>query len=149
RRQTQFEEAAAETLASQPEESTSVVGSFPDDEPMFAAAEPLHEEHDHENHAVAYEEPHEALAASEPLKEEVDSALSETRFRDDFRATFDDDSDPQAVVHLPAGHVEEQEIEEEEADLAAYAEDLQEDAAFEELEEETHAAGDSSPSDVH
>src|SRR5262249_1927678 len=39
--------------------------------------------------------------------------------------------------------------EEEEADLAAYAEDLQEDAAFEELEEETHAAGDSSPSDVH
>ncbi len=41
-----------------------------------------------------------------------------------------------------AGTVEEEEIEEEEADLAHYVEDLEEDAAFEELEEETHAAGE-------
>ena len=40
-----------------------------------------------------------------------------------------------------AGTLEEEEIEEEEADLAHYVEDLEEDAAFEELEEETHAAG--------
>jgi ribonuclease G len=38
--------------------------------------------------------------------------------------------------------MEEEEIEEEEADLAHYVEELEEDAAFEELEEETHAAGD-------
>jgi Rne/Rng family ribonuclease len=44
-----------------------------------------------------------------------------------------------------AGTVEEEEIEEEEADLAHYVEDLEEDAAFEELEEETHAAGEHEP----
>jgi len=38
--------------------------------------------------------------------------------------------------------MEEEEIEEEEADLAAYVEELEEDEAFEELEEETHAAAD-------
>src|SRR5713226_8808057 len=38
-----------------------------------------------------------------------------------------------------AGTMEEEEIEEEEADLAHYVEELEEDAAFEELEEETHA----------
>jgi ribonuclease G len=38
--------------------------------------------------------------------------------------------------------MEEEEIEEEEADLAHYVEELEEDAAFEELEEETHAAGE-------
>ena len=40
------------------------------------------------------------------------------------------------------GTVEEEEIEEEEADLAHYVEEIEEDAAFEELEEETHAAGE-------
>ena len=42
----------------------------------------------------------------------------------------------------PAGTMEEEEIDEEEADLASYVEDLEEDAAFDEFEEETHAAGD-------
>jgi Rne/Rng family ribonuclease len=42
-----------------------------------------------------------------------------------------------------AGTLEEEEIEEEEADdLAAYVEELEDDEAFEELEEETHAAAD-------
>jgi Rne/Rng family ribonuclease len=41
-----------------------------------------------------------------------------------------------------AGTVEEEEIDEEEADIASYVEDLEEDAAFDEYEEETHAAGD-------
>jgi Rne/Rng family ribonuclease len=38
------------------------------------------------------------------------------------------------------GTIEEEVIEEEEADLASYVEDLEEDAAFEELEEETRSA---------
>jgi ribonuclease G len=38
------------------------------------------------------------------------------------------------------GHVEEQEIEEEEADLAAYGEDASDDYSFEEVEEETRGA---------
>jgi ribonuclease G len=45
-------------------------------------------------------------------------------------------------VKPAAGTVEEEEIEEEEADLASYVEDLEEDAAFEEMEEETRHAED-------
>jgi Rne/Rng family ribonuclease len=41
-----------------------------------------------------------------------------------------------------SGTLEEEEIEEEEADLAHYVEEIEEDAAFEELEEETQAAED-------
>jgi len=48
-----------------------------------------------------------------------------------------------AVAQASApGTVEEEEIDEEEADLASYVEDLEEDAAFDEFEEETHAAGE-------
>jgi ribonuclease G len=48
-----------------------------------------------------------------------------------------------------AGTVEEEEIEEEEADLASYVEELEEDAQFEELEEETtEANGSQAPSPV-
>ena len=43
---------------------------------------------------------------------------------------------------LEPGTLEEEEIEEEEADLAHYVEELEEDAAFEELEEETHESGE-------
>ncbi len=43
---------------------------------------------------------------------------------------------------LSAGTMEEEEIDEEEAGLASYVEDLEEDAAFDEFEEETHAADD-------
>jgi ribonuclease G len=39
-----------------------------------------------------------------------------------------------------AGTVEHEEIDEEEADLASYVEELEEDAAFDEMEEETHIA---------
>jgi Rne/Rng family ribonuclease len=45
-----------------------------------------------------------------------------------------------ASVRLSAGTMEEEEIDEEETDLRSYAEDVEEDAAFEELEEETRAA---------
>jgi ribonuclease G len=40
---------------------------------------------------------------------------------------------------------EEEEIDEEEADISAYVEDLEEEGAFDEFEEETHAAGEGSP----
>ncbi len=60
---------------------------------------------------------------------------------DDRLVIVAEDSD-RAAPAATAGTVEEEEIEEEEADLAHYVEDLEEDAAFEELEEETHAAGE-------
>jgi len=46
---------------------------------------------------------------------------------------------PIAAAH---GTMEEEEIDEEEADLIAYVEELAEDDAFDDLEEETHSAGD-------
>ena len=46
---------------------------------------------------------------------------------------------PVAAAH---GTMEEEEIDEEEADLIAYVEELAEDEAFDDLEEETHSAGD-------
>ena len=46
-----------------------------------------------------------------------------------------------ARAEAAEGHIEEQEIEEEEAELAAYGEELGDDYGFEEVEEETRAAG--------
>jgi len=43
------------------------------------------------------------------------------------------------------GTMEHEEIDEEEADLASYVEELEEDAAFDEMEEETHTVGDYAP----
>ena len=48
-----------------------------------------------------------------------------------------------------AGTLVEEEIEEEEADIAHYMEDLEEDETFEEMEEETHAAEDLRESSSH
>jgi Rne/Rng family ribonuclease len=47
--------------------------------------------------------------------------------------------EPRLESSVPAGTVEEEEIEDEEADLASYVEELEEDAAFDEMEEETQA----------
>jgi Rne/Rng family ribonuclease len=52
------------------------------------------------------------------------------------------DSAPSARFQSSPGTMEEEEIDEEEADIASYVEELEEDAAFDEFEEETHAAGD-------
>ncbi len=57
------------------------------------------------------------------------------------RAAVSGHSEP-ALPAAVAGTLEEEEIEEEEADLSHYVEELEEDASFEELEEETHAAGE-------
>jgi len=124
-----------------------IAGNFPEDEPMFAAAEPLHEQHEHVTPVETYEEPREFASSSfsevvEPRRERVPAAaepVQEIAHEEDFRA----------IVEIPAGDIEEQEIEEEEADLDAYAEELEEDAAFEELEEETRAAGDATFSHEH
>jgi ribonuclease G len=141
-----------EGVSQKPAASASIVENFPDDEPMFAAgeAEPLQERHEHIAPAEAYEEA-DAIAsspASAPAKPgtgvqpsvETDSApevLPEIAHELDFKT----------ALQVPPGDIEEQEIEEEEADLAAYAEDLDEDEDFEELEEETRAAGDFSSSE--
>jgi Rne/Rng family ribonuclease len=52
---------------------------------------------------------------------------------------------PAVTLNLASGTMEEEEIEEDEADISSYVDELEEDAAFEEMEEETHAADDFHP----
>jgi Rne/Rng family ribonuclease len=146
----------------------SVASNFPDDEPLFATGltEPLHEQHgdfDRQDEAAHQEwerehalqermnltaafspEPvhdHEELApdvihAAEPQPE------SQPEPQAFASAHVESPAEPATSFGGPAGTVEEQVIEEEETDLTHYVEDLEEDAVFEEMEEETSAAED-------
>jgi Rne/Rng family ribonuclease len=134
--------------------SASIVSTFPEDEPIFAAelAEPLHEQHEHVPEAVDEEKPGFASGGTPEIAE----------FRNQARVVLETSSAPEATLHETAPEtdaaappqatrevtheqmhraVEEQEIEEEEADLVPYGEELGDDEGFEELEEETRAAG--------
>jgi ribonuclease G len=139
--------------------SASILSIFPEDEPIFAAelAEPLHEQHEHVQEAEVDESEHGAASDRTPDIAE---------FRNEARVVLETSWAPETTVHETAPEteavtapqatgevahevahevmhsaVEEQEIEEEEADLAPYGEELGDDEGFEELEEETHAAG--------
>ncbi len=124
-------------------------------------------ETDEETSSIAQEEPsaaaglarqvaefrHEAQPAAGPddetaeyeIAHEADFAaalapdtLAQEATKEVHHATAEHDSTEHGTAH---GHVEEQEIEEEEADLAAYGEEPGDDDGFEEVEEETRAAG--------
>jgi Rne/Rng family ribonuclease len=139
------------TLPAESAAPASIVSNFPEDEPIFAAevSEPLHEQHEHVLHAEVYEEVHGTVSSAAPEIAEVGN---------EARAVAETYSAPETTVHeaplVPApqvahdvthdvthGDVEEQEIEEEEADLTSYGEEPGDDEGFEELEEETRAAG--------
>ncbi|HSZ63951.1 MAG TPA: Rne/Rng family ribonuclease [Terriglobales bacterium] len=174
------------STTSAPPLPASIVASFPDDEPIFAAdvAEPLHEQHDHIPHAEFEEEIHSASVNAAPDIAEArnegriteaysthPAAIDQTRqdqTRQD-RTRLDqtrpnetrrevetaphtipdvvDDNRTEAahsaIRGSMQGSVEEQEIEEEEVELASYGEEPGDDAGFEEeelLEVETRAA---------
>jgi ribonuclease G len=146
--------------------SAAIVANFPEDEPIFAVnvAEPLHEQHEH--FAEEVEEP--TLAASTAVLHRAEIAelrtavptVSETYAETQAAHPGDDldeEDDEQEVSARPLaaqhteqavssqaaqGAVEEQEIEEEEADLVSYGEEPGDDEGFEETEEETRAAGE-------
>jgi Rne/Rng family ribonuclease len=158
--------APAAATAGEHTAEIALAASFPEDEPIFAAeaSEPLHEQHDH----VTPVEMHEAEAsASINLSPKVVEFRSDTPAA--LEAVPDEDETAEHVLphesdfaaalgapeELPAtegtssevrydasrGHVEEQEIEEEEVELAAYGDQLEEEDDFEAVEEETHAPG--------
>ena len=137
------------------ERPASITANFPEDEPIFASevAEPLHEQHEHVLHAEVYEEVHGTVSSAAPEIAEVGN---------EARTVSETSSAPETTVHRMAreadfvaapqvthdatldvahGAVEEQEIEEEEADLTSYGEEPGDDEGFEEIEEETRAAG--------
>jgi Rne/Rng family ribonuclease len=141
--------------------SSAVVANFPEDEPIFAVevAEPLHEQHEHVAEAEAYEDVDGNVASVVPEAAEPGnrvSAVSEVYSPSEVahetvthqaahEATREADISEGPTAAL--GAVEEQEIEEEEADLTSYGEEPGDDAGFEDFEEETRAAGDSSVTD--
>jgi Rne/Rng family ribonuclease len=155
--------------------SASIVGSFPDDEPIFASAsaEPLHEQHDHVTAAEAYvdgdndlqnhdlqnddlangdlpndvrshagHDTHSGPSDLSPeefsARERVKRALmtSEPREEASVFSVREQTLDLTREVH---GHVVEEEIEEEEAELTSYGEEPGDDEGFQEVEEETRA----------
>jgi ribonuclease G len=145
-----------------PDASAPITAVFPEDEPLFAKPEV-------EQHTEAPRTTDRAQAAA--ANAQVGSAewdreqkrLHELNVasvfggsavdRLDNHQVSDLDDKPVSVPELSdqtpapmaaAGTMVEEEIEEEEADLIAYVEDLEEDAVFEEeeLEEETRTAGD-------
>jgi ribonuclease G len=148
---------------------TPISATFPDDEPLFATGltEPLHEQHgDYDHHEEAahqeWERTHalqdrmNLTAAFVGKKIEADDDFEEEVVPSEPRrgempsitaiATNIAPIDPASETErASAGTVHEEEIEEEEADIPAYAEALEDDGVFEELEEETSAAADYRP----
>jgi Rne/Rng family ribonuclease len=146
--------------------SAAIVSNFPDDEPIFASevAEPLHEQHEHDHHVEFDEEEIRSADSSTPpeiaeFRREAQSPSesysapktsgSEIEFEEApavHRATREvRHEDTDEVVHDAHGAVEEQEIEEEEAELTSYGEEPGDDEGFEEVEEETRAASGELP----
>ena len=164
-------ESAGEGETTLPGEAVSpVVSAFPEDEPIFAAAdavaEPLHEEHED----TPREEPGESAATTadwhqEFRRPEPDSlpalgwpgeagaVVEHEEARDDVEnermAPVSETTDrPGSSLHgdqIPAfatpGTMEEETIDEEEADVIRYESDTEEE--YDEFEEETQAAGPS------
>ena len=165
-RQAQNVSAPVETAAEEQPLTAAIPEAFPDDEPLFASqqAEPLHEEHEHVISAEVFEpeapatetfhaEPEDRAEKGQdwdvaPLHADAEysggsevvqaSATTEQEAADTSvqEPGLAHEDDFKAALRHP--NVEEQEIDEEEADLAAYVEELEEDAAFDEMEEETH-----------
>ncbi|MGA9799903.1 MAG: Rne/Rng family ribonuclease [Terriglobales bacterium] len=80
--------------------------------------------------------------ATEDDQEDANDSDDETADESGDKLVIVAEHSDQAAPAGAAGAVEEEEIEEEEADLAHYVDALEEDNIFEELEEETHTAGE-------
>ena len=157
-----------ESLAVPEEIPAAVAATFPDDEPIFT--QPGHETEETEGLPVPAEqleyEGNARASSSAALESEEwereqkrlhqmnvaavfgGEEATEERSEDRNHEPGEDKStlipevphaEPAVTAH---GTLEHEEIYEEEADISSYVEELEEDAAFEEMEEETHAAGD-------
>jgi Rne/Rng family ribonuclease len=162
--QTRHEEEQGSSSVVSGTAASGLVSNLPDDEPLFATGltEPLHEQHgDIEHHdETAHQEWEREHALHDRMN--LTAAFSPEAVPDHAEVVHDETHEPEtpalaassrivespaaatpsAPYAIPAGTVEEQVIEEEETDLTHYVEDLEEDAVFEEMEEETSAAED-------
>ncbi len=160
---------AAAGLALSPEQTAAISVLFPDDEPEFAKAaavarQPAGTQSQTHAEAVSPPPPSFSEVAGSRRGEEQEERFERMNVAPVFggeNAVSDETAElavgpavPPPPVHELAGPgaasaapgaFEEEEIEEEEADLAAYAEDIAEDDSFEEMEEETQEAEDYVP----
>ncbi len=146
-RATQAPATPVETAEPEPTPS-SIATNFPEDEPIFASGqatpslaqheEVVHEEAASANAAETAEAAHE-IATDVPLKAEAEPekypVLEQTAVPEIAHA-----ADFAAAIRHPEENIEEQEIEDEEAEMESYGEPLGDDD-FEDLEEETRAPG--------
>jgi len=150
--------AAYEPEAEAVVEETTIAQTFPDDEPLFAAAQnaPVNpkpgeelERQEWERDRAEQDRKHmSALFSAAPaetvhlenITEEANLEIPSARTRE--AAAHLEDAVPVAASAAHSGTIEEEEIDEEETELAAYTEEHDEDTAFEELEVETHGADD-------
>ncbi|HEY7096938.1 MAG TPA: Rne/Rng family ribonuclease [Terriglobales bacterium] len=130
-----------------PKPAPSLTSRFPEDEPLFATHEEVQETSSSGASAARVESEgetpseHERDYQDEQLSHETVAAFDEAV--DDSFSEDEHHEEPVQSTVAAAGHagtLEEEEIEEDEADLSSYVEELDEDSAFEEMEEETHAA---------
>jgi Rne/Rng family ribonuclease len=139
----------------------AAAGTFSNDEPLFAEPSTKREDTQEQGLAASYPAP---LEIASPNWEREQKRLHELNVAAVFGMGTDDvdhqtealpqHSDSISVAASAEGTIEQEEIEEEEsdegaADLAHYVEELEEDAPFEELEEETHSADDHRDDDHH
>jgi ribonuclease G len=138
----------------------AIAEAFPQDEPLFVAtatSEPVEADF-HPAKPEEFTQP--VVAQSEAASHAWDREqkrlhqmnVAATFGGEETGETEEEEEGEDKLVTLPenseqrpavaSGTVEEEEIDEEEADIASYVDELEEDAAFDEMEEETHAAGD-------
>ena len=155
------------------EQVAPIARTFPEDEPLFTqpgnedfredfleitAAAPTYQGEPfvaRENESSSHEA--ENLEAGSNFSTFGTEPVDEAEEAED-EETNDDAADEAEIVSLradlappvaPAGNLVEEEIEEEEADIAHYMEDIEEDETFDEMEEETRAAEDLRESSSH
>ena len=145
------EEPPSSSIGGQ-EEPGPVAPTSSEDEPLFASSaletqEP--EAHREEQPAEAHSETAEEAWDREQRRlhqMNVAAVFGGAATEEDVTADDKPVSVPEHSEQVPtassAGTLEEEEIDDEEADLADYVEDLEEDSTFEEMEEETRAAED-------
>jgi ribonuclease G len=126
-----------------------IAKTFPEDEPLFAAGDRSADgrEASLEGEAVpaetCFSEPGAPAAAWAQRGRAAHANDSESQPAAEFLPSLPrEDSSRSGEFGAQPGALEEEEIDEEEAGLAAYVEELDEDAAYDEFEEETHAVGE-------
>jgi len=148
--------AEAKSASQNPDAPAPITAAFPEDEPLFAKPEASQQASIPEPQDLARGAAANAQVGSSEWDREQKrlhemnvaavfggTAAEPVEVRHDERLVADHEHSNQIPVSAAAeGTIEEELIEEDEADLASYVEDLDEEAAFEEeeLEEETRSA---------